>query len=58
MAIDEFGDTIAEGAKTLKGPLSAEKEPMLLLDTTDSMHRISHNTNMVQCGHTFAGSQS
>jgi hypothetical protein len=37
--LDEFGDTISTAGKALQGALGAEKEPMLLLDTTGSMHR-------------------
>ena len=37
--IDQYGDDIRTGAQSLAGALSAEKEPMLLLDVTGSMHR-------------------
>ena len=39
MATDEWGDDIKAGTTALAGAMSAEKEPMLLLDITGSMHR-------------------
>ena len=39
MTLDQYGDDIRDGAQSLAGALSAEKEPMLLLDVTGSMHR-------------------
>ncbi len=39
MATDQYGDTIKEASVALAGAMSDEVEPMLLLDTTGSMHR-------------------
>lgn len=39
MATDDWGDSIKAGTTALAGAMAAEKEPMLLLDTTGSMHR-------------------
>ncbi len=39
MAMDQYGDTIKEASVALAGAMSDEVEPMLLLDTTGSMHR-------------------
>lgn len=39
MALDQWGDDIKAGTTALAGAMAAEKEPMLLLDITGSMHR-------------------
>ena len=58
MATDEYGDTIKAASRALAGAMSDEIEPMLLLDTTGSMHRPNsegHSVSRIDVVHEALG---